>query len=112
MPLVHSGRSDALEIAICPWRWLLAIGRGLLSGSHTMKTVSPAVIPIITIDRTAVRPLHQQVYDAYRAAIAEGTLRAAQRVPSTRVLAAELGVSRIPVLHAYAQLLAEGYFHS
>jgi GntR family transcriptional regulator / MocR family aminotransferase len=77
-----------------------------------MKTVSAAFLPMITIDRRARRPLHQQVYDAYRTAIADGTLRAAQKVPSTRVLAAELGVSRIPVLHAYAQLLAEGYFQS
>src|SRR5262249_24247982 len=34
------------------------------------------------------------------------------RVPSTRTLAEELGVSRIPVLNAYAQLLAEGYFEA
>ena len=33
-------------------------------------------------------------------------------MPSTRVLALELGISRIPVLSAYAQLLAEGYFES
>jgi GntR family transcriptional regulator/MocR family aminotransferase len=33
-------------------------------------------------------------------------------VPSTRALATELGVSRIPILNAYAQLLAEGYFES
>lgn len=77
-----------------------------------MKTVSAALIPIIAINRGAERPLHQQVYDAYRMAIAEGTLRACQKVPSTRVLAAELGVSRSPVLHAYAQLVAEGYLQS
>jgi GntR family transcriptional regulator/MocR family aminotransferase len=77
-----------------------------------MKTVSAALLPIITIDRSAERPLHRQVYDAYRTAIADGTLRVAQKVPSTRVLAAELGVSRSPVLHAYAQLVAEGYLHS
>src|SRR4029077_17598830 len=35
-----------------------------------------------------------------------------QRVPSSRVLASELGISRIPILTAYAQLLAEGYFES
>jgi len=77
-----------------------------------MKTVSAALLPMITVDRKARCPLHRQVYDAYRAAIAEGMLRAAQQVPSTRVLATELGVSRIPVLHAYAQLVAEGYFQS
>ena len=34
------------------------------------------------------------------------------RMPSSRSLVVELGISRIPVLNAYAQLLAEGYFES
>jgi DNA-binding transcriptional MocR family regulator len=49
---------------------------------------------------------------AYRTSIVDGSLRPGQRIPSTRVLASELGVSRFPVLNAYAQLLAEGYFES
>jgi len=56
--------------------------------------------------------LHWQIYDAYRSAIVDRSLRAGQRVPSTRILASELGISRIPTLNAYAQLLAEGYFES
>jgi GntR family transcriptional regulator/MocR family aminotransferase len=71
-----------------------------------------AVTPIIAIDRKAPKPLHRQIYDAYRDAVVRGTLRPGQRVPSTRGLASELGVSRIPVLGAYAQLMAEGYFQS
>jgi len=39
-------------------------------------------------------------------------LRAGQRILSSRALAAELQISRVPVLTAYAQLLAEGYFES
>jgi len=39
-------------------------------------------------------------------------LRPGQRVPSSRALAFELRVSRIPVLNAYSQLLAEGYFQA
>ncbi len=74
--------------------------------------MSTAITPIIAIDRKAARPLHRQIYDAYRDAIVRGSLRPGQRVPSTRGLAAELGVSRIPVLGAYAQLMAEGYFES
>jgi GntR family transcriptional regulator/MocR family aminotransferase len=77
-----------------------------------MKKVSSAILPIIVIDRKAPMPLHRQVYEGYRAAIVGGTLRAGQRVPSTRILASELGISRIPVLNGYAQLLAEGYFQS
>jgi len=39
-------------------------------------------------------------------------LGAGQQIPSTRTLASELGISRIPVLTAYAQLLVEGYFET
>jgi GntR family transcriptional regulator/MocR family aminotransferase len=67
---------------------------------------------MIAIDRKAVQPLHKQIYDGFRAAIVGGNLHPGQRIPSTRVLAVELGVSRFPVLNAYAQLLAEGYFES
>jgi len=67
---------------------------------------------MIAVNRKAPRALHRQIYDAYRAAIVNGSLRAGQRIPSTRVLASEIRVSRFPVLNAYAQLLAEGYFQS
>jgi GntR family transcriptional regulator/MocR family aminotransferase len=77
-----------------------------------MKRVSSGLCPIISIDRKDSKPLYRQVYDAYRVAIVGGNLRAGQRVPSTRLLAVELGISRIPILNAYAQLLAEGYFES
>ncbi len=66
--------------------------------------------PIIAVDRRIRRPLHGQIYDAYREAIVHGMLHPGQRVPSTRSLASDLGISRIPVLGAYAQLIAEGYF--
>ena len=66
----------------------------------------------MAVDRKAPRALHRQIYDAYRAAIVDGSLRPRQRIPSSRVLASELGVSRFPVLNAYAQLLAEGYLES
>src|SRR5271155_3190817 len=77
-----------------------------------MKRVASGILPMIAVDRKAPKPLHRQIYDAYRTAIVDGTLRRGQRIPSTRVLASELRVSRFPVLNAYAQLLAEGYFES
>src|SRR5262250_749606 len=77
-----------------------------------MRKSPSGISPIIAVDRKAETPLYRQVYDAYRTAILEGTLRSGQRVPSTRLLAGELGISRIPVLNAYSQLLAEGYFES
>lgn len=54
-------------------------------------------------------PLFQQIYEGIRQAILEGRLEAGARLPSSRVLADELGVSRTTVLLAYDQLLAEGY---
>jgi len=77
-----------------------------------MKKVPSGIVPMIAVDRKAAKALHRQIYDAYREAIVERRLRSGQRVPSSRSLAIELGVSRFPVLNAYAQLLAEGYFES
>jgi len=77
-----------------------------------MKRVASGILPMIEVNRKAPKALHQQIYDAYRAAIVDGSLRPGQRIPSTRVLASEIRVSRFPVLNAYAQLLAEGYFES
>jgi GntR family transcriptional regulator/MocR family aminotransferase len=70
------------------------------------------MLPVIAIDRRTANPLHKQIYDGYRAAILRGDLRPGQQIPSTRDLVSELRVSRTPVLNAYAQLLAEGYFES
>ncbi|MGH8495429.1 MAG: PLP-dependent aminotransferase family protein [Gammaproteobacteria bacterium] len=63
----------------------------------------------LLVDRSAGISLHRQIYDGLRRAILDGLLRPGQRVPSTRTLALELQVSRLPVLTAYDQLLHEGY---
>jgi GntR family transcriptional regulator/MocR family aminotransferase len=73
------------------------------------RTSSPQILPHVPLDRAAGIPLHRQIYDGLRRAILTGMLRPGQRVPSTRSLAAELEVSRLPVLTAYEQLLHEGY---
>jgi GntR family transcriptional regulator/MocR family aminotransferase len=62
----------------------------------------------VTLDRRG-GPLHPQIYDALRTAIQRGTLRTGDRLPSSRVLAQDLGVSRTTVLEAFTRLLAEGY---
>src|SRR5277367_6420873 len=77
-----------------------------------MRKVASGFSPVIAVDRREAKPLHRQIYDAFRENIIGRHLRAGQAVPSTRTLCGELGVSRIPVLNAYAQLLAEGYFES
>lgn len=66
-------------------------------------------LPPLPLDRAAGRPLAVQLADALRAATADGTLRAGDRLPSTRALAATLGVSRTVTAAAYDQLLAEGW---
>ena len=53
--------------------------------------------------------MYVQLYDWFRSAIISGHLRAGQKVPSSRQLAAELKISRITVLSAFQQLHAEGY---
>jgi GntR family transcriptional regulator/MocR family aminotransferase len=70
------------------------------------------VAPIIVIDRRLAQPLHRQLYDGYRSAILDGRLRPGHRLPSTRALASELRISRIPVVTAFEQLVAEGYLES
>src|SRR5215470_15836648 len=77
-----------------------------------MKKAPSGLAPVIQVQKQASKSLYRQVYDGYRKAIVDGSLRTGQRVPSTRVLALELGISRMPVLNAYAQLLAEGYFET
>lgn len=57
----------------------------------------------------ASSPLHRQLFETLRAAILDGRLGAGARLPSTRDLARELGVSRNTVMNAYDQLVAEGF---
>jgi GntR family transcriptional regulator/MocR family aminotransferase len=77
-----------------------------------MATVSSGIFPVIRISRNSESPLHHQVYVGFRDAILRGELGPGQQVPSSRALAAELEISRFPVLDAYAQLHVEGYFQS
>jgi GntR family transcriptional regulator/MocR family aminotransferase len=53
-----------------------------------------------------------QLEDRMREMVRDGTLPADARLPSSRALADDLGVSRRLVVAAYAQLLAEGYLVS
>ncbi|WP_433506783.1 PLP-dependent aminotransferase family protein [Pseudonocardia halophobica] len=66
-------------------------------------------LPPLHLDRAGSEPLAAQLADALRAAAAGGALRAGDRLPSTRELAAVLRVSRTVTAAAYDQLLAEGW---
>ncbi len=64
--------------------------------------------PVIPLSKQG-QPLFRQVYSGLRQAILSGALRTGERLPSTRDLAEQLGISRTVVLLAYDQLLAEGF---
>jgi len=61
------------------------------------------------VDRAKDAPVFRQIYLQLRSAILSGTLGPGTKLPSTRELAAQLGVSRSAVVSAFEQLLAEGY---
>lgn len=73
------------------------------------KSSSSLPLGIITLNRAAAAALHRQLYDCLREAILRGQLPAGTRLPASRVLAADLNVSRNTVTNAYEQLMAEGY---
>ena len=64
---------------------------------------------LLAVSRNGTSTLGAQIEGQLRQAIREGALRAGTRVPSTRDLARQVGVSRRIVIDAYAQLAAEGY---
>lgn len=64
---------------------------------------------LVRLDRGGGAPLRVQLEGELRTAIRSGRLAAGERLPSSRMLARELGVSRGLVQECYAQLQAEGY---
>jgi GntR family transcriptional regulator/MocR family aminotransferase len=71
--------------------------------------VPEALSPQIALDRSGGAAMHRQLYDALRGAILGGAFAPGARLPSTRALAADLGVSRTTVLQAFDRLVGEGY---
>jgi GntR family transcriptional regulator/MocR family aminotransferase len=67
------------------------------------------VILDISVRTSTGVPLHRQVYSAVKGLILDGRLRPGDRLPSTRLLARDLGLSRTTVLNAMDQLTLEGY---
>jgi GntR family transcriptional regulator/MocR family aminotransferase len=67
---------------------------------------------LVRLDRSAGQPLRAQLEASLRDAIRSGRLRGGERLPSSRELARELGISRGMVQECFSQLLAEGYLTS
>jgi GntR family transcriptional regulator/MocR family aminotransferase len=66
----------------------------------------------IPLDRQSAIPLYQQIKTYLRQGILSGSLAADTRLPASRQLAQNLGVNRITVENAYAELEAEGLIFS
>jgi len=77
--------------------------RGRAGGRATLSLLALGLEP------QAGQPRHRQLYAQVREAILSGRLAPGARLPSTRALAASLGVARNTALAAVEQLAAEGY---
>ncbi len=71
-----------------------------------------ATLNMIRLDRRHREPLQAQLYRRIRHSIISGQLPAGARLPSTRDLVGQLGVSRNTIVYAFDQLVAEGYLES
>jgi DNA-binding transcriptional regulator YhcF (GntR family) len=69
-------------------------------------------LPSIALTPSSQEPVGRQIYRQLRQLILHGRLPARARLPSTRQLASDLGVSRNIVVFAYEELKAEGYILS
>src|SRR5262247_2761737 len=68
---------------------------------------------LIRLDRSAAEPLHEQLYRQIRDELKSGAFAdGASRLPSSRALAGDLGISRLTVSLAFSKLHAEGYLRS
>jgi GntR family transcriptional regulator / MocR family aminotransferase len=76
---------------------------------YQLRGSSGAAEFLVALDRSGSETLTRQLERQLRDAVRSGTLRPGARLPSTRGLAAQLGVSRGLVVAAYTQLRAEGY---
>ena len=63
-------------------------------------------------EATGAEPRQQQLGRLLKEAILDGRLAGGVLLPASRQLAADLGIARNTVLHAYQQLLAEGFLHA
>ncbi|MCK4550229.1 MAG: GntR family transcriptional regulator [Candidatus Krumholzibacteria bacterium] len=63
----------------------------------------------IVISQSNPDPMHKQVTDQVKDAIARGTLKAEEKLPSIREMSKELRISPITIKRSYRDLEQEGY---
>ena len=73
------------------------------------RTASSAPDTLVRLDPRGDAPAYRQICDSLREAIVSGRLAPGAHLPSTRLLAEDLGVSRNTVNGALAHLRSEGY---
>ena len=73
------------------------------------KRLGVVLFSFVNLERDSPVPLFQQLDAQIRQAVLSGRLPSGLRLPSSRVLAIELGVSRTTVVTAFEQLIAEGF---
>ena len=77
-----------------------------------MKSPAGLLLSGIELDRASSIPLYRQLYLQIRKQILSGRIQGGVRLPSTRTLSKELALSRITILNAFDQLIAEGFLAS
>ncbi len=86
---------------------------GLMIDTHFLLMIRPimrhTLITLFQQSPQAIGTLRDRLCAALRQAIHHGALSVGQRLPSSRVLAGDLNLSRVTVEAAYGQLEAEGY---
>jgi GntR family transcriptional regulator / MocR family aminotransferase len=76
------------------------------------KTAVTGTIVNLGIDKTSPIPIYQQIIDRLREAVSQGRVAPGSKLPSTRIFAEELGVSRNTVLQVFDTLINEGLLTS
>lgn len=81
-------------------------------GPSMVKESGGRLLGDFALDRGSEVPLHRQIYLQVRTHVLTGALPGGARLPSTRTLTAELGVSRITIVNAFEELCAEGFLRA
>lgn len=83
-----------------------------ISDRSTLRLATLPDFLLQRIDRDLTVPVNRQIYQVVREAILSQVLPVGMKLPSSRDLANELNMSRNTVMHAYEQLIAEGYLET
>src|ERR1700681_414282 len=76
------------------------------------KTAITGTMINVGIDKDSAVPIYQQIIDGLREAVSGGRVVPGSKLPSTRIFAEELGVSRNTVLQVFDTLINEGVLTS